>query len=359
VPNADRPWRRAEIGGDDAMRASHAMDALADEHSSEMLEQLLIALAKQNISAPMRLVAYVDDPRVIPALLAAVRSVPLEHLADFAQALGLVGGPGARDALRARMQGALADPGTFEADPFFNFRAGAATTCAEHLLDLDADDQEAADALVRLVEHVCPKNRRSTAWRMAELVKRRPDVRTAPMRVLRAALERLIDTSDDEVFCVVAPAVWRDRRVPERVSRLLESPSAEKQTSAVSALVKMEQGGWPLLNKWGSRSRDPIFVLTTLGPNLQLLSESRRAELARRGLADASPSIRHDAAAVLSTLEPVVAAKLARAALKDEPDPIIREKLMAVGQPARRSKTRIRAAKKPVRKRRAIKSRAQ
>ena len=178
------------------------------------------------------------------------------------------------------------------------------------------------------------------------------------MRVLRAALDSLIDTSDDDVFCAVAPAVWRDRRLPERVSRLLESPSAEKQRCALSALARMEHGGWPLLIKWGSRARDPIFVLTTLGPNLRLLSESRRAEIARRGLVDASPSIRHEAAAVLLSLEPVVATKLARAALKDEPDPLIRAKLVAVAQPPSRSKTRARVAKKSVRSRRPIKSRA-
>ena len=53
VAKAEPPFRRAEIGGDDARRADRAMYALADEHSPEMLEQLLIALAKQHMSAPM------------------------------------------------------------------------------------------------------------------------------------------------------------------------------------------------------------------------------------------------------------------------------------------------------------------
>jgi len=69
VAKAEPPFRRAEIGGDDARRADRAMYALADEHSPEMLEQLLIALAKQHMSAPMLPVGYADDPRVQPALL--------------------------------------------------------------------------------------------------------------------------------------------------------------------------------------------------------------------------------------------------------------------------------------------------
>jgi len=120
VAKAEPPFRRAEIGGDDARRADRAMYALADEHSPEMLEQLLIALSKQHMSAPMLPVGYADDPRVQPALLEAARTVPLAGVPNFAQGLGLVGGPGACDVLRARMQEALAHPRAFEPDPFFN-----------------------------------------------------------------------------------------------------------------------------------------------------------------------------------------------------------------------------------------------
>ena len=64
VAPRDRPARRAEIGGDDVVPAARAMDALGDERRPEMLEQLLVALAKRNTAAPSRLTSYADDPRV-------------------------------------------------------------------------------------------------------------------------------------------------------------------------------------------------------------------------------------------------------------------------------------------------------
>lgn len=341
VPAGEREARRAEIGGDDASKASRAMNALGDEESPEMLEQLLVALAKRNIGAPMPLTRYADDPRVQPALLEAVRTVPLEDLANFAQVLGMVGGPCARDALRARLHEALSDPQTFAPDKFFNWRAGAATTCAEHLLRLDPEDPDAADALVRLIGHVCWRNRRSATWHAAELLARHKGLRTRALRALRAALTALIDTPNDEVFCMAAPPLWRDERVQARVSRLLESKKVPKQELALGALWKVEFEGWPLIIKWAARPRDPILVLTKLGPLLRLLPQARRAEVAQRGLANPAPSIRREAASVLSTLDKVVAAKLARDALKDEPDPAVKAKLATyVGKPGHRAKRR-------------------
>jgi len=239
------------------------------------------------------------------------------------------------------MQEALSDPQTFAPDPFVNRRAGAATTCAEYLLELDPEDQGAADALVRLTGHVCSGNRRSATWRAAELLSRHKGLRTRPLRALRAALTALIDTPDDEVFCVAAPPLWHDERVPARISRVLASKKVAKQELALRTLSKVEFRGWPLLIKWASRPRDPMLVLTTLGPLLRLLPEARRAEVAQRGLANPAPAIRHEAASVLSSLDKAVAAKLARHALKDEPDPAVKAKLATyVGRPARRAKRR-------------------
>jgi hypothetical protein len=332
------------------LEAQHAIYALGDEHSPEILEQLLIALEKGHIAAPSPLTRYADDPRVQPALLNAVRTVPLDSLANFAQGLGIVGGTGARDALRARIQEALSDAHTFAPDPFFNSRAGAATTCAEELLYLDPDDQLAADALVRLVGHVCDFNRRSAAWAAAKVLERHKSLRTQPLRQLRAALTALIDTPNDDLFSVVAPVLWEDPRVPARVSRLLESRSRAKQEFALRVVWKIESRGWPLIIKWGSRPRDPVLVLTALGPNVRLLPDARRAEIAALGLANAAPSVRRDAASVLPSLDETVAAKLARHALKDEPDPAIRARLIVFVKNAARRPKRVRRRRAPGRR---------
>jgi hypothetical protein len=196
-------------------------------------------------------------------------------------------------------------------------------------LFLDAEDREAAEALVRLFDHVCPSNRRGAVWAAAEALEHHKGLRTGPLRDLRARLSALVDTADDDVFCVLAPALWDvDARVSARMSRLLKSRSVAKQQSSVSALEKVQFSAWPLLIKWASRPRDPVLVLTTLGPHLRLLPDARRAEIAVAGLAHTSPWIRHEAASVLGSLDETVAAKHARAAMKDEPEPIIRKKLL-------------------------------
>jgi hypothetical protein len=335
VPLAERAARRAEVGGDDSLRASRAMYALDDEHSQEMLEQLLVALAKRNIGAPSRLTVYAGDPRVQPALLDAVLTVPLENLPNFAQGLGMVGGPGARDALQARMREAMAHPEVFAPHAFLNPIAGAAMTCAEYLLGLDPEMQDAADALVRLASHVCRFNRRQAVWKAAEALRRHRGMQTKPLRDLRAALTALVDTRDDEVFCLLAAALWKDPHVPARVARLLESRSLAKQQLALGTLWKVEHRGWPMLIKWASRPRDPVLILTTLGPNACLLPESRRVQVVARGLANVAPTIRHEAVSLLGTLEAAVAVKLARHALKDEPDPALRLRLAAAGRATR------------------------
>jgi HEAT repeat protein len=178
---------------------------------------------------------------------------------------------------------------------------------------------------------VCGFNRTTAVRKAAKELARHEHLRTKPLRDLRAKLTALIDTPDDDLFCALVPAVWRDKdkRVPERLSRLLRSRSRKKQQIALSALRKLEYEGWPLLMEWASQPRDHLLVLSTLGPNLRLLPDARRAEIAKRALADESPTIRYEGAEVLSTLGPTMAAKLARQALKDDPDPLIRTKLSA------------------------------
>jgi hypothetical protein len=67
--------------------------------SPETVAALLAGLRAGNFGAPSALLGYVDRPEVRPALIDAVRRIKPEHLANFAQAVGIAGGSGATDVL--------------------------------------------------------------------------------------------------------------------------------------------------------------------------------------------------------------------------------------------------------------------
>ena len=75
-----------------------------EEKSDQSLEALLSGLTAGNIVAPPALLNSLDDPRVRPALIEAARRAAPGWLANVAQVVGIVGGAGARDVLRQRME---------------------------------------------------------------------------------------------------------------------------------------------------------------------------------------------------------------------------------------------------------------
>src|SRR5581483_230248 len=138
-----------------------AIYALSKEQSADVLEGLLQSLQQNNIAAPMALKRFADDPRVPAALIDAVRRVPGDILANFAQVVGLVGGEGAEEALHHRLEELLLKEQTFADDVFFNAYAGSLSSVAEAILKLNPENEAAVQALVRLLVHPCAFNRRS------------------------------------------------------------------------------------------------------------------------------------------------------------------------------------------------------
>lgn len=85
----------------------------------------------------------------------------------------------------------------------------------------------------------------------------------------------------------------------------------------------------PRLVEWISKQhtvRNALWVAFALG---SLAPEDVRVELVRRALADESPSLRWEAIQSLRALERQQMIELARAALKDEPDPALAKALEA------------------------------
>lgn len=295
------------------------------------LESLLVGLEAGNIAAPMGLLEYLDDPRVRPALVEAVRRAPSDSLGNFAQVVGLAGGPGAKEALRGRMEELLASPATFADSSFFNFAAGGAAVVAESLLRFDADDTAAAQCLRRLFTHPCAQNRVSTAMHAASAY--RHELKTEAMQLLESMLRPLLDEPDTDLFFAALPALEKiePQATTERCLELLDAED-ELMARAANALLHLpltQSAVVPRLVEWISKQqaiRNALWVAFALG---SLAPEDVRVDLVRRALADESPSLRWEAINCLRALERQQMMELARSALNDETDPALAKALEA------------------------------
>ena len=306
--------------------------AMHSDRSPELLDALLAGLENLNMGNPMPLTMFLDDARVQPALVNATRRAPAGELANFAQVLGMIGGPGSRDVLRERLQELAVDGETFDDDPFFNAKAGSLATTACSLLALDPDADAAAAALLRLFEHPCAFNRRSAYRDAASLVRRARAGRTGPMRRLADAIAVASNTDDEQLFlflCQVGhgPAALAHR---DRLERLLCDASLDTRDSVVNVLVQP-----PLLSVWSLvclRDRLPHEpsrrLRRTIAAHLgSLLTPDDLAALVEDALADESPSLRYRAVDVLEQLPGRVAAQIASRSVIDEPDAGIKRRL--------------------------------
>ncbi|MBM4780468.1 MAG: hypothetical protein GQE15_22420 [Archangiaceae bacterium] len=279
----------------------------------------------------MGLLKYLDDPRVRPALVEAVRRAPPDSLANFAQVVGFAGGSGARETLRARMEELLSSAATFEDSSFFNVTAGSAASIAEAILRLDADDTAAAQCLRRLFTHPCAANRRRATMCAASAY--RHGLMTEAMQLLESMLRPLLDEPDTDLFFAALAALEKlePRATTERCLKLLDAED-ELMARAANALLHLpltQSAVVPRLVEWISKQqvvRSALWVAFRLG---SLAPEDVRVDLVRRALADESPSLRWEAIENLHALNQQQVIELARAALKDEPDPALAKALEA------------------------------
>jgi len=328
LPEDVRLRRLDEVGSADSGPAFEATHSLSGDRSPELLTQLLKGLAANSPGCALPATQFLDDPRVQRALLEATPTAAFDRVENFAQALGIVGGPGAKDVLRLRLSELEADPRTFDDDSFFNSRAGSLATCAHALLDLDADAEDAAQALVRLFTHPCPFNRRSAIRNTAEVF--RPDLKTRAMRMLREHLEPLLQSDDPDLFTAAAPALETisSDAMLNRAERLLDETDPKVRRSAVFVLMKLKhlRARATLLRRLPNEPSpyEAVLIATQLG---ELLPPSLCEAVARRAFSDDSPAVRLHALHLLRLLNEEAARTIASTAIGDEPDPLIKQQL--------------------------------
>jgi hypothetical protein len=328
LSDADREQGLVDVVSGDSGAQFRGIHSLAGDHSPEYLERLLASLENGSAAAPNALLQFVEDPRVRPALAAAARRAPANELANFAQAVALAGGEGAVAVLRECLQQLNTDE-AFADDPFFNPVTGSLVTVASGLLRLGSDQQEAATVLAAVVrKHPCAFNRRSAAYHIGEALEDALPADTR--RTLEGVLVEQLASDDPEMLAAVAPALAKAKpdRVFPRCGELLGDPSSEIRFGVTLALQKMrDPKARALLLEHLPREpwvRSAVRIAAYLGGDVPA---ALRADIAKRALADESPSLRRGAAALLRDLDPDTARGLAETAMADEPDPLLRKRL--------------------------------
>jgi hypothetical protein len=301
--------------------------ALAGDQSPEFLEALLQGLEVGNMAAPMALLAFRQDPRVEPALLAAARKAPVPMLANFAQVLGLMGGEAAAEVLRERMVEAKQDGFTYQDHEFCNFAAVSLAVVSTALLRVDPSAVDAAETLVWLLDHPCRANRQFAAREACEMQK---IAEGGAHRILEDALARQLGSNDPDVFAAAGPALAAKHgdAIVERCESLLGQDDVRLRATAAHLLAQLDHPrASDLLARWLPTETSTRLAVAIAANPMVAATDQLIADLARRGLADDSPSLRLDAIGLLHRLPPEEARGLAEQALTDEPDDAIKTSL--------------------------------
>jgi hypothetical protein len=317
------------LGSDELSPAPRPADAtIRGQEGRDAIERALSALNAGDPAAPYALLGMTDDPRVATALLTAAKVARSAVLANVAHVLGQATVEGSAAILEQRMAELVSDPRTFARTGETNWRAVALSSVASALLNLAPERTGPADALVRMLDHPNKLDRRTAAAAVAESLQR--GLPTEMAHRLEKELERLLQDGEAEMFGAIASgvAVKEPEVVLTRCERMLASPDLDIREIATAVLVKLQ----------ATRVRDILVahlpgevdlrLACTIAEHVgQSAPETLRASLARRALADESPSLRYQGMALVAWLDPDLRRRLVEEALADEPDVFLRSRL--------------------------------
>jgi hypothetical protein len=323
---------------------SMATYALSGDESEEVLQALLDGL-DTDAAQPGRLVRWADDPGVRPALHKALRKRKLGTLANFAQVVGRLGGEGAVELLREKLDALLSCPYADEkshADEVyasdvhaaFNLYAFDLVVVAHAVLRLDPDAMDAARALEELILHPCEGNRLHALEHAAKTVNETRTLQTEAVRLLRRSLEPLLESDDPTVFLEVARGFvdsLRDDGMIHRAIDLLRHDDSGIRRQAVSLLQAVPaKYAARVRHSFGKLFAGELDLRESVGMAVRLAAlvpDEDRVELARQAFDDASPSLRWEGLLLLEGLAAEDAREIAERAHVDEPDTALRSKL--------------------------------
>jgi len=289
---------------------------------------------------------HADDQQAQRAVRQGAASVGPVALHRYADMLGKVGGDGAVSLLTQALGQLLSHSSEFDHEARL-----ASLAIAKNLLVLNPESVEAAECLARdiadtssPVHYVALEIARETAGRLSAL-------RTDAMRVLRSSVEQVFaeGEDDDELFVLASPiiAVFKSPRefVEEIYPRWRGLLQRDISGAAIAAWHYPMASALQLFADLLARlplEDDLVHRLNVAELLCALMPDQHLEAILRAGLAHASPSTRLQALSILKEVQSDWPVKLAREALKSEPEPMLLEWLEKIAARTPEPPTRVR-----------------
>ncbi len=313
----------------------HHQEGVQEQNtSSEDLETLLTEAEHSPRETFTQLLQYKDDPRVMPVLLQATKKVPPLSIPNIAQDLSYSSESENILLLEAFLQ-RFTHEEIFKDDEFVNYNASSQATVAQYLLAQKPASTKAAEILISLLSHPCERNREHTVTHCVDLLKRKLKAhpQTEALLRLRKALSDFASNATDDMFPLLLLFFFdEDREEMKKRCMQIAAKGPEKAKRNlylhIRALVpQFDQGLKQILFTWFATEqwlRWKVEVAHMLGKDLGI---QELTSVCRQALADESPTLRARAIELFEYIDENSVVSLAKEALQDEPEPILREVL--------------------------------
>lgn len=308
------------------------------DKSPEFLEWLIECCERENYylhqTLSFALLNFADDEKVLPALLESAKKAPNEDFANYAQLLGMFGGKEVLVILHERFNQIKDNPKTFEKTDFVNELAFTLEIICESILSNQPNNVDVAKALVSLTEHSCAFNREKAVRTIVSFYNHFSfRVSYKVSKIFSEKLRLLLKTKDKGVFLAAIPFLLIDKREKayQKLKKIyLKTDSKKREQDIVMWLSKIEYHSayWisRLVRELPEKETKPLQdALNSLF--IKPMTEVEIYDSIRKDLADESPSKRISAIERFSYVSERNAQRLAKEAIKDEPEILIRTKL--------------------------------
>lgn len=275
---------------------------------------------------------FQDDERVLPSVLKSFSKCPDKDLGNYPGLLGILGGKEAKDALKERFNKLKDNPQVFAKQADWNELSLSLLSICDVLFDLESDNIEVAECLVRLSKHPNSFNKEIAISKIAGFFRKSYGFRFGRTRaIFLKALEYHSKTKNVRVFGILLPYLFQFK--PEQTYQkfkefYIKTKKEDRYSLLASSLFYMVENPLFWISKLARElsHEDSEYFRDYLAWNqLKPISTEELVSVIREDFNSESPNTRISSLEKLKNISNEDAQKLLEEALVDEPDDFIRK----------------------------------